>query len=218
MFVGDEVRLDVGFAVARDRLASVARGSALVSTAQEAYDQESASLVRVGAAGLSKLARVQTRELAWDEESAGMAIRWEATGTGDALFPVLDADIRLAPAGDQVTVLRMAGSFRPPLGIPGQAADRAIRNRIAGATIHNFLRQVAEQITRGDHLHAAEAGQRSLRRNGSSGSCGVTLTCARATTITPGAPMTRFRSRLATSGSSSASRDIRSRRSRSPSR
>jgi hypothetical protein len=135
-----------------------------------------------------------------------------------ALLPALDADIRLAPVGDQVTVLTMAGSYRPPLGILGQAADRAIRTRIAGATIHNFLGQVAEQIARGGHLRAAEPGQRSLRRNGSCGSCGVTLTWARATVIVAGPSMTRFRSRLATSGRSSASHDIRSRRSRSPSR
>lgn len=208
----------MGFAAARDRLARLARGSALLSTSQDAYHQESASLVRVGAAGLSKLVRVQVRELTTSDESTGMAIRWEATGTGGALFPVLDADIRLAPAGYQVTVLTMAGSYRPPLGILGQALDRAILHRIASATIHNFLGRVAEQIARGDHLHAAEPGQRSLRRNGSCGSCGVTLTRARTAAVASGRTMARFRSRAETSGRSSASRDVRSRRSRRPSR
>jgi hypothetical protein len=74
---------------------------------------------RVGGAGLSKLVRVQVRELASSNESAGIAIRWEATGTGGAQFPVLDADVRLAPAGDRVTVLTMAGSYRPSFGILG---------------------------------------------------------------------------------------------------
>ena len=50
-----------------------------------------------GAAGFSKLVRVQVRELARTDGSAGLAIRWEATGAAGSLFPVLDADIRLAP-------------------------------------------------------------------------------------------------------------------------
>ncbi|MFY9931242.1 MAG: hypothetical protein WAK82_24905 [Streptosporangiaceae bacterium] len=154
MFVGDEARLDVGFAAARDGLAGLARGSALLSTSQDAYDQGTASLVRAGEAARSKLVRVQVRELASSSESAGIAIRWEATGTGGAQFPVLDADIRLAPAGDRVTVLTMAGSYRPPFGVLGQAIERAIQRRIAVATVHNFLGQVAEQVARGDHLHA----------------------------------------------------------------
>lgn len=218
MFIGGVAQLDVGFAAAWDRLAGLARGGALLSTSQDACDQESASLVWAGEAGLPKLVRVQVRELASSNESAGIAIRWEATGAGGAQFPVLDADVRLAPAGDRVTVLTMAGSYRPPFGVLGHAVERVILDRIAVATVHNFLGQVAEQVASGDHLHAIDSGQRSLRRNGSCGSCGVTSTWARATVIVAGPPMTRFRSRLATSGRSLASRDIRSRRSRSPSR
>ena len=46
---------------------------------------------------------------------AGLALRWEATGAGGRLFPVLDADLTLAPDGEG-TVLPLAGSYRPPLG------------------------------------------------------------------------------------------------------
>jgi hypothetical protein len=34
------------------------------------------------------------------------------------LFPALDADITLTPAGEDATVLRLAGAYRPPLGPP----------------------------------------------------------------------------------------------------
>jgi len=152
MFVGDEVQLDVGFAVARERLSQLAAGGVLVGSSQDAYHREisgldRAGLDRVGVAGLSKLVRVQFRELALTDRSAGLAIRWEAAGPAGALFPVLDADIRLAPAGAHATVLTMAGTYRPPLGAVGRALDRALLHRVASATIRNFIAQVAARIT-----------------------------------------------------------------------
>jgi hypothetical protein len=145
MFVGDEVLLEVSFAVAREGLTQLAESGALIGASHDAYGHEGAH-VRVGVAGLSKLVRVQVRELAQTDTSAGLAIRWEATGPGGRLFPVLDADIRLAPAGERVALLTIAGSYRPPLGSFGEALDRAILHRIATATISSFLAQVAAQI------------------------------------------------------------------------
>jgi len=141
MFVGDEVRLAVGFAVARERLARLGESGALLGTSDDAYS----GLARVGVAGVSKLVRVQVRELSWTDRSAGLALRWEATGTGGALFPVLDADLTLARVGEG-TVLAMAGVYRPPLGSLGEVLDRAILHRLAAATIRSFLAQVAAQL------------------------------------------------------------------------
>src|SRR6266496_4666961 len=87
MFVGDEVRLDVGFAVARERLLRLSEGDALLATSAEAYGP---GLTRVGVAGVSKLVRVQARVLSWTNISAGLALRWEAIGPGGGLFPVLE--------------------------------------------------------------------------------------------------------------------------------
>jgi hypothetical protein len=146
MFVGDEVLLAVGFATARDRLAYLSECGALLSTSENAYRQGTAGFTTVGVAGLSKLVQMQVRELAWNDGSAGMAIRWEATGPGGVLLPVLDADIKLAPAGEQVTLLTMAGSYRPPLGAFGETIDRVILHRVADATIRGFVARVAAQI------------------------------------------------------------------------
>jgi hypothetical protein len=147
VFIGDEMRLDVGYAIARERLVQLAEGGALLSTSENAYDHGIAGLARVGRPGLSKLVRVQARDLSGTEGSAGLAIRWEATGPGGGLFPVLDADITLAPAGDRATVLALAGVYRPPLGALGHALDRAILHRVAVATIRGFLAQLAARIT-----------------------------------------------------------------------
>jgi hypothetical protein len=142
MFVGDEVWLEVGFAIARERLARLSESGALFGPSEVAYGP---SLTRVGAAGVSKLVRVQARELSWTDTTAGVALRWEATGAGGGLFPVLDADLTLAPDG-MGTVLRLAGAYRPPLGLLGQALDRAILHRVAEATIRIFLARVAAQL------------------------------------------------------------------------
>ena len=146
MFVGDEVLLEVSFAVACERLTQLTESGALVTTSEDSYSRETGILARVGAIGLSKLVRVQVRELVRTEKSAGIALRWEAIGPGGGLFPVLDADVRLTPAGEHVTLLSMAGSYRPPLGSLGQALDQAILHRVAAATIRRFVAQVAARI------------------------------------------------------------------------
>ena len=146
MFVGDEVALEVSFAVARERLMQLAGSRLLLSTSEDAYDLGTASLARVGIPGLSKLVRVQAHDLAVTPESVGLAIRWEATGPAGELFPVLDADVRLVRTGEKAAVLTMSGVYRPPLGALGQALDRAILHRVAAATIRGFIAQVAARI------------------------------------------------------------------------
>src|SRR5262249_34518169 len=88
VFVGHEVLLDVGFAVARQRLAQLAAGGVLADPSADAYEHETVGLARVGAAGFSKLVRVQVRELAWTDKSARLAIPSEATRPAGAPFPL----------------------------------------------------------------------------------------------------------------------------------
>jgi hypothetical protein len=146
VFVGDEVELGVSFAVARERLMQLAGSGLLLSTSQNAYDLGTAGLARVGIPGLSKLVRVQARDLAVTQESVGLAIRWEATGPAGELFPVLDADMTLVRAGERTAVLTMSGVYRPPLGALGQALDRVALHHVAAATIRDFVAQVAARI------------------------------------------------------------------------
>jgi hypothetical protein len=156
MFVGDEVLLEVSFVVACERLTQLTESSVLVTTSEDSYSRETGILARVGAIGLSKLARVQVRELVRTEQSPGIALRGEAIGPGGGLFPVLDADVRLTPAGEHVTLLSMAGSYRPPLGSLGKALDQAILHRVAAATIRGFVAQVAARIGGGQPGGATE--------------------------------------------------------------
>jgi hypothetical protein len=146
MFVGDEVRADVSFAIASRRLAALA-GSPLVDVSHRAWGD---GLARVGPAGsvpgLSKLVRVQVRDLVRRDGTATLTLRWQATGALGGLFPVLDADITVIPDGDEATLIGLEGVYGPPGGIVGAGIDRAVLHRIATATVRSFLSLIAHAI------------------------------------------------------------------------
>ena len=106
MFISDEVLLDVSFAAAQARLANLARGGSLLSASQAAYGDGITGLARVGplggGPGMSRLVQVHFRDLVTREGSAVLALRWEAAGPCGGMFPALDADITLTPAGSRL--------------------------------------------------------------------------------------------------------------------
>jgi hypothetical protein len=152
MFIAAEVRLDLGFDAAQARLANLARGGLLQRASDAAYHELGTGLARVGplgaAPGMSRLVRVQFTDMAVHEDFAVVAMRWEATGPAGTLFPALDADIKLTSAGQDVTVLAVSGSYRPPLGSLGASLDRAILHRVAQATIQSFTHHIGTAIVR----------------------------------------------------------------------
>lgn len=150
MFLRDELRLPVEFAVAQTRLASLADRGLLLSAAQEASDDATTGLVRVGPVGpvrgLSRVVQVQFRDLVERGETAQLALRWDAAGPAGALFPALDADITLSMVDDRTTTIAIAGVYRPPLGGLGASIDQVILRRVAMATIRDFLARVGNAI------------------------------------------------------------------------
>ena len=150
MFVGSEVLVDVSFGVACARVAALAHGGWLGDASGTAYRAWRTDLARVGPldslpAG-SRLVEVRFRDLVTHGESAVLALRWEAAGPGGGLLPVLDADLTLAPAGESVTTLQLAGSYRPPLGKVGAVLDRVVLRRVAVATIRGFVERVGDAV------------------------------------------------------------------------
>jgi hypothetical protein len=148
MFVRDEVPIDVGFEAARERLAKL--DSWFLTASDDAYGEGIAGLARVGprgpTPGMSRLAEIRFQSLAAENGRAGLALRWEARGPGGRLFPVLDADLMLTPAGENGALLTLAGAYRPPLGSLGAELDRLILHRVAEATIRNFLERVVTAL------------------------------------------------------------------------
>jgi hypothetical protein len=146
MFAGDEMLLGASFAVTRERLAQLTESGELISASENAYGHGTAGLAGVGTRGLTQLVRVQVRELTWTDKSAGLAIRWEASDPDGTLFPVLDADIKLARAGEQATWLSVAGVYRSPFGLTGSSLEQSILDRVAAVTVSHFMASVAAQI------------------------------------------------------------------------
>jgi hypothetical protein len=147
MFVGDEVRADISFAVATRRLADLA-GTSLISASHGAWSD---GLARVGPAGsvpgLSKLVRVQFRDPVSRDGAVTLTLRWQATGALGGLFPVLDADITLIPDGEHATLIGLEGVYGPPGGVVGAGLNRAVLHRVATATVRSFLSRIAVAIT-----------------------------------------------------------------------
>lgn len=161
MFVADELTLEIGFPAAQARFVNLVRQGGLNGASRAAYADELSAVIRVGpfggAVGASKLVRVRFLDPVCRGEVMTLALRWEATGVTGSLFPVLDADITLAPVGCQATRLALAGSYRAPLGGLGAGLDKAMLNRLAIATIRALLRHVADSLVSPDTAPARQA-------------------------------------------------------------
>src|SRR5262245_828189 len=151
MFVGDEITLDAAYPDARSGLLRLTHGGWLSDASGDAYAEGLAGLVRVGpfgdVLGASKLVRVLLLEPVERAGSMTLSLRWEATGVMGRLFPVLDANIILIPAGENASQLALAGAYRPPFAAVGQGLDRVLLHRAASATVRSLLRRMAETIT-----------------------------------------------------------------------
>ncbi len=145
MFIGDEVRLEINATAAAARLADLISCDSLDHASRAAWCD---GFARVGPVpALSKLVRVQFREPVRRGAVTVLTLRWEATGATGRMFPVLDADLTLAPHGSEATLLGLDGVYGPPGGALGAGLDRVVLHRIAAATMHSFLTRLAGAIT-----------------------------------------------------------------------
>ncbi len=150
MFAVQEALLDIGFAAARARLVNLIAGGKLTGPSRAAYREGLGVQMRVGPfgnlPGASKLVRAQFLEPEDRDGGMRVALRWEAAGLTGGLFPALDADITVTPAG-ALARLTLAGAYRAPLGRFGAGLDRAVLHHVADATIRALVRHVADALT-----------------------------------------------------------------------
>jgi hypothetical protein len=72
-------------------------------------------------------------------------IEWSAAQR-PALFPVMDAELSVYPLTTTETQLDFLGRYEPPLGIVGGALDAMLGHRIAQASVHRFVADVATYL------------------------------------------------------------------------
>lgn len=144
VFLGDHILLDVDFDAARYQLGRLAGNGVLLSAAEYAYGMVITGLVEtVGpAAGMSRLAGVRAEDVTETPDGARLWLRWEAIGPDGAVYPALDADLTLTPAGETTTSLALAGVYR----LPGQAEAEfgpGIVRCFAAVAIRSFIARLA---------------------------------------------------------------------------
>jgi hypothetical protein len=139
VFVSNEATLNVSFTAAQARLTHLICGGVLGSASAHAY--------RDGITGQARLVHVHFQDLTARGDSARLALRWEAAEPGGGLFPALDADITLTPAGEYSTRLTLTGVYRPPPGSAATGLDRAVVRQVVTATIRAFLDRITDAIS-----------------------------------------------------------------------
>lgn len=74
-----------------------------------------------------------------------LALEWEATKSPH-LFPFMRAELSMYPLTATETQLELSGLYEPPLGVLGSAIDAIVGHRIAEASVHHFVADVAEYL------------------------------------------------------------------------
>jgi hypothetical protein len=116
VFVGDQILLHVSLDAARRQLQRLTPDAFLPSASEYAYAAGTNGLAEEAglAAVLARLARVERGDLMETKGCARLPLRWQTIGPDGALFPALDADLTLSPAGQATTVLALPGSTGCP--------------------------------------------------------------------------------------------------------
>jgi hypothetical protein len=71
-----------------------------------------------------------------------LQLEWEAT-TMPRLFPLMKGELAIYPLTPTETQLDFSGLYEPPFGAVGKAMNAIVGHRIAEASIHHFISDVA---------------------------------------------------------------------------
>ena len=74
-----------------------------------------------------------------------LSLEWEAARR-PRLFPFMHAKLILYPLTATETQLELLSRYDPPLGVVGAALDALVGHRIADASVHRFLTEVAAHL------------------------------------------------------------------------
>ncbi|MFV1986753.1 MAG: hypothetical protein ACC682_05710 [Gemmatimonadota bacterium] len=122
--------------------------AATSAAASRAHDVASGLHVNLGGVEIGAEIAITVNDI---EEQAGGALttekmqvhlEWEAAKTA-RLFPVMRGVLAVYPLTARETQLDFAGTYELPLGPIGSAIDAVIGHRIAEASVHRFVADIA---------------------------------------------------------------------------
>ncbi len=147
--VRDAMHADLGGIFERATTSATRRAHALAANLKVGL-----GALEIGTDVAIKLLGVEERE----EGPAGrtrttfIRLSWNAARAA-ALFPSMAAEMMVYPLSKDETQIELHGRYTPPLGAVGSALDSLIGHRIADASVHRFVTDVAsllrDELTKG---------------------------------------------------------------------
>jgi hypothetical protein len=139
MFVAQDLTIGTRSRAAQARLVNLLHGTGWPKRPGPLTADRSPACSGWGPARLlaAKLVRVSFLDPVYRDDVMTVGLRWEATGAAGALFPVLDANISISPAGDEAAGWR----WRAPTGF-----DRGAMRRVVATTMRSLLRNLADAL------------------------------------------------------------------------
>lgn len=137
--VRDALRTDLGGILARATHSATARADAVAAN------------LRVDLGGLEVGTAVTIDVVEADELPQGplgavpttvIKLRWKASRAA-AIFPSMVAELSIYPLSKDETQLDLHGTYQPPLGALGSMVDAVVGHRIADASVHRFVTDIA---------------------------------------------------------------------------
>lgn len=107
-----------------------------------------ASALRVEIAGIEFGKEIAISVRAKEPKGAGMTrleVDWKAA-SAPGLFPLMKAELAVYPLTATETQLDFSGRYEPPLGWLGVTVDAVVGHRIAEASVHRFVAEVAHYL------------------------------------------------------------------------
>ena len=74
-----------------------------------------------------------------------LSLKWGAVHSPH-LFPLMNAELSIYPITGDETQLDFSGHYQPPLGVVGSAINAVVGHRIADASVHRFVAEVAQYL------------------------------------------------------------------------
>ena len=133
-------------ALARDPAAIFAAATRAASSRAEAV----AAALRVTLAGLEVSTEVALKvgdiqQISGAAPLTRIPVSWQAARR-PGFFPLMDAELSIYPLTPTETQLDFHGHYEPPLSIVGDAANALVGHRLAEASVHRFVADVAQYL------------------------------------------------------------------------
>lgn len=125
--------------------------AATKSAAARAEDVASALRIQVAGLEIQKDIVIsvnrtdESRSAALNTMVTQIDLEWEAAQS-PRLFPLMKAELKIYALTNTETQLDLEGHYAPPLGPVGKVMDAMLGHRIAEASVHQFLRDVADYL------------------------------------------------------------------------